>query len=235
MDQEKTKVWAHRGASGYAPENTLDAFRKAVEMGADGIELDVQMTKDGELVVIHDETIDRVSNGKGWVKDYTYEELKKFNFNKTHQEYTKEEIPTLEQVYLLIKPTNLTINVEIKTGIVFYPGIEERVLERSIAFYHDALGLEPVRRKEAADGSFILTFLGDGKTEFQLELTWLRDHPQKYDLGECEFHLALAVEDMEKAHALHEKLGCICYENPAMGIYFISDPDGYWIEIIPTK
>ena len=98
-------------------------------------------------------------------------------------------------------------------------------LERSIAFYHDALGLEPVRRKEAADGSFILTFLGDGKT----------DHPQKYDLGECEFHLALAVEDMEKAHALHEKLGCICYENPAMGIYFISDPDGYWIEIIPTK
>ena len=77
MDQEKTKVWAHRGASGYASENTLDAFRKAVEMGADGIELDVQMTKDGELVVIHDETIDRVSNGKGWVKDYTYEELKK--------------------------------------------------------------------------------------------------------------------------------------------------------------
>ena len=71
-------------------------------------------------------------------------------------------------------------------------------LERSIAFYHDALGLEPVRRKEAADGSFILTFLGDGKTEFQLELTWLRDHPQKYDLGECEFHLALAVEDMER-------------------------------------
>ena len=129
MDQEKTKVWAHRGASGYAPENTLDAFRKAVEMGADGIELDVQMTKDGELVVIHDETIDRVSNGKGWVKDYTYEELKKFNFNKTHLEYTKEEIPTLEQVYLLIKPTNLTINVEIKTGIVFYPGIEGRVLE----------------------------------------------------------------------------------------------------------
>ena len=110
MDQEKTKVWAHRGASGYAPENTLDAFQKAVEMGADGIELDVQMTKDSELVVIHDETIDRVSNGKGWVKDYTYEELKKINFNKTHLEYTKEEIPTLEQVYRLIKPTNLTIN-----------------------------------------------------------------------------------------------------------------------------
>ena len=109
MDQEKTKVWAHRGASGYAPENTLDAFRKAVEMGADGIELDVQMTKDGELVVIHDETIDRVSNGKGWVKDYTYEELKKFNFNKTHQEYTKEEIPTCRLPRLLTQQGLTTI------------------------------------------------------------------------------------------------------------------------------
>lgn len=128
MNKEKTKVWAHRGASGYAPENTLDAFKKAVEMGADGIELDVQMTKDGELVVIHDETIERVSDGTGWVKDYTYKELKKFNFNKTHPEFEKEEIPTLEQVYLLIKPTNLTINVEIKTGIVFYRDIEEWVI-----------------------------------------------------------------------------------------------------------
>lgn len=137
MNQEKTKVWAHRGASGYAPENTLDAFQKAVEMGADGIELDVQMTKDGELVVIHDETIERVSDGKGWVKDYTYNELKQFNFNKTHSEYEKEEIPTLEQVYLLIKPTNLMINVEIKTGIVFYPEIEERVLELT-----DRLGMK---------------------------------------------------------------------------------------------
>lgn len=108
-------------------------------------------------------------------------------------------------------------------------------LEQSLAFYREALGLEPVGRKEAPDGSFILTFLGDGKTDFRLELTWLRDHPQKYDLGECEFHLALDTADMETAHALHEKLGCICYENPAMGIYFISDPDGYWIEIVPEK
>ena len=108
-------------------------------------------------------------------------------------------------------------------------------LQKSEEFYEEALGLKEVRRKEAADGSFILVYLGDATTGYQLELTWLRDHPQKYDLGECEFHLALAVEDMEKAHALHEKLGCICYENPAMGIYFISDPDGYWIEIIPTK
>ena len=109
-------------------------------------------------------------------------------------------------------------------------------LDRSLAFYKQALGLTPVREKEAEDQSFKLVYLADAANSlFQLELTWLRDHPQKYDLGECEFHLALAVENMEKAHALHEKLGCICYEKPAMGIYFISDPDGYWIEIIPTK
>jgi len=108
-------------------------------------------------------------------------------------------------------------------------------LDKSLAFYRQALGLREARRVVPEDGSFVIVFLEDGHTGYQLELTWLRDHPQKYDLGECEFHLALAVEDMEKAHALHEKLGCICYENPAMGIYFISDPDGYWIEIIPTK
>ena len=108
-------------------------------------------------------------------------------------------------------------------------------LERSIAFYHDALGLEPVRRKEAADGSFILTFLGDGKTEFQLELTWLRDRTEPYDLGECEFHLAFVTDQFDALHALHQEMGCICFENPAMGIYFISDPDGYWIEIVPER
>ena len=108
-------------------------------------------------------------------------------------------------------------------------------LDKSLAFYKEALGLEPVRRKEAEDGSFVIVFLGDGQTDFRLELTWLRDHPQKYDLGECEFHLALRADDYEAAHKRHEEMGCICFENPKMGIYFISDPDGYWIEIIPTR
>ena len=108
-------------------------------------------------------------------------------------------------------------------------------LEKSIAFYNEALGLTPVSRKEASDGSFQIVFLGDGKTDFRLELTWLRDHPQPYDLGECEFHLALQAEDYEAAHAKHEKMGCICFENPSMGIYFISDPDGYCMEIIPSR
>ncbi len=108
-------------------------------------------------------------------------------------------------------------------------------LERSLKFYDEALGLRPVREKNAEDGSFKLVFLGDGVTGFQLELTWLRDRTEPYDLGEQEFHLAFKTEDMEAAHALHEKMGCICFENPKMGIYFIEDPDGYWIEIIPLR
>ena len=108
-------------------------------------------------------------------------------------------------------------------------------LERSLAFYRDALGLEPVREKVAADGSFRLVFLGDGKTGFQMELTWLADRAEPYDLGEGEFHVAFAVPDMAAAHAKHAAMGCICFENTAMGIYFIEDPDGYWLEIIPER
>lgn len=108
-------------------------------------------------------------------------------------------------------------------------------MEKSLAFYKEALGLEPMREKNAADGSYKIIFIGNDRSDFRLELTWLRDHPQKYDLGELEYHLALSAEDYEAAHALHEKMGCICFENHAMGIYFITDPDGYWIEIIPAK
>lgn len=124
----KTKVWAHRGASEYAPENTLEAFELAVEQGADGIELDVQLSKDGELVVIHDETVNRVSNHKGYVAEYTLKKLKTFNVNKRFPQYGKTTIPTLEEVYQLLKSTNLTVNVELKTSHNFYPGIEEKVI-----------------------------------------------------------------------------------------------------------
>ena len=108
-------------------------------------------------------------------------------------------------------------------------------LERSLAFYEEALELKPVREKNAGDGSFRLVFLGDGRSDFQLELTWLRDREAPYDLGEAEYHLAFETDDMDAAHARHEAMGCICFENPAMGIYFIEDPDGYWIEIIPPR
>ena len=108
-------------------------------------------------------------------------------------------------------------------------------LEKSLKFYEEALGLKEVRRKEAADGSFILVYLGDGKTPHQLELTWLRDRKEPYNLGENEFHLAFVTDDYEAAHAKHKAMGCIVYENPAMGIYFITDPDNYWLEILPAK
>lgn len=124
-----TKIWAHRGASGYAPENTLEAFALAVEQKADGVELDVQLTKDGKLVVIHDETIDRVSGEHGLVKDFTLEELKKLNVNRTIPGFQAVTIPTLEEVYDLLKGTGLAINVEIKSSIIWYPEIEKRVLE----------------------------------------------------------------------------------------------------------
>lgn len=121
-------VWGHRGASGYAPENTLSSFQKAYEMGADGIELDIQLSKDGKIVVIHDETIDRTTNGKGFVKDFTLQQLKSFNANATHPEYEYEQIPAMEEVFDLLKPTNMTVNIELKTGVYDYEGIEEKII-----------------------------------------------------------------------------------------------------------
>lgn len=108
-------------------------------------------------------------------------------------------------------------------------------LEKSIEFYKKALGFDIVREKEASDGSFKLVFMGDGTTSHLVELTWLRDMDRPYDLGDNEFHLAVRADNIEEAHALHEEMGCICFENPDMGIYFISDPDGYWIEICRSK
>lgn len=108
-------------------------------------------------------------------------------------------------------------------------------LQKSLDFYEKALGLKERRRSEAADGSFIIVYVGNEETGFELELTWLRDMDRPYNLGDCEFHLAFRVDDFEAAHKLHEEMGCICFENTAMGIYFITDPDGYWLEIVPTR
>ena len=108
-------------------------------------------------------------------------------------------------------------------------------LEKSLDFYKEALGLEVVRTKDASDGSFRLVYLGDGTTPHQLELTWLRDMDRPYNLGDNEIHLAFDVDDFDAAHAKHQEMGCICFENPKMGIYFIADPDGYWLEIVPGK
>lgn len=109
-----------------------------------------------------------------------------------------------------------------------------RDLDRSLAFYQQALGLTETRRINAPDGSFIIVYLSDGSTEHLLELTWLRDWDRAYNLGDNEFHLALTVDDFDAAHARHKEMDCICFENADMGIYFIADPDGYWVEIVPA-
>lgn len=106
-------------------------------------------------------------------------------------------------------------------------------LEASLAFYKQALGLVEVRRSEKPD--FTLVYLGDGTGSFSLELTWLHDRTQPYDLGECEFHLAFTTDEYDALHQKHQEMGCICFENTAMGLYFITDPDGYWIEIVPQR
>ncbi len=109
-------------------------------------------------------------------------------------------------------------------------------LDKSIRFYEEALGLKEVRRMEASDGSFILVYTGEEKTGFLLELTWLRDRKEPYDLGEGEFHLCMRVPgDYDAVRAYHKQMDCVCYENTDMGLYFISDPDGYWIEILPEQ
>lgn len=108
-------------------------------------------------------------------------------------------------------------------------------LEKSIHFYKEALGLEQTRRMEAEDGSFILVYLGDGTTSHLLELTWLKEWDRPYNLGDNEFHLAFTVDNYEEARKKHKEMDCIVYENEAMGIYFISDPDGYWLEVVPAK
>ncbi len=129
INMSRPLIWAHRGASGHAPENTLSAFDLAAKMGADGVELDIQLTKDGEIVVCHDEKIDRTSNGAGFVRDYTLAELKKFNFCNGNLFYEDATIPTMEEVFNLLDPTGLTINIELKTGVFFYPGIEEKIVD----------------------------------------------------------------------------------------------------------
>lgn len=108
-------------------------------------------------------------------------------------------------------------------------------LEKSLKFYEEALGLKEIKRITPESGDFIIAFLGDGTSKHLLELTWLRDFDRPYNLGDNEIHLAFVTDDYEAAHKKHKEMNCICYENEGMGLYFISDPDGYWIEIVPER
>ena len=108
-------------------------------------------------------------------------------------------------------------------------------LERSIAFYREALGLQIARTYDSPDGEFKLVYLTDAADTYQIELTWLKERSEPYQHGDNELHIAFVTDDFQAAYAMHAKMGCICYENTEMGIYFIQDPDGYWLEVVPEK
>lgn len=125
----KTKIYGHRGASGYAPENTLEAFQLAMEMGAEGIELDIHLTRDKQIIVTHDERIDRVSDGSGLISMLSLKDIKKHLFNRPHPEYTEARAPLLEEVLELVKPGKMSINIELKNSYNPYEGMESKCLE----------------------------------------------------------------------------------------------------------
>ncbi len=155
------KIWAHRGAGGwdtqYAPENTMPAFEKAVEMGADGIELDVQFSRDGEIVICHDETIDRTSDGEGAVRAYTLAELKAFNFCSVHPEFGFVEIPTLQEFLDFMGKYDFQLNIELKTGVYDYPGLEAATAEMVRGYgladrvLYSSFSIGSLRKLRAAD------------------------------------------------------------------------------------
>jgi len=175
------EIWGHRGAYHFAPENTLPGFQMAVHMEADGVEFDIQLTRDGEIVVIHDETVDRTSNGSGQVKDFTLSEIKKLNFNKTGLTPPPfMEIPTLGEVFELLVRTKLKINVELKTGVVFYEGLEEKalilakkygMLDRIVWSSFNHYSVQKVKKLEAAADIALLCGGGILVTAEQCEKT----------------------------------------------------------------
>lgn len=122
-------IWAHRGACRQAPENTLAAFERAVELGADGVELDVQRSADGVLVVCHDETVDRTSDGTGAISDLTFGQLRALRFANGFADHADALVPTLREVLDLLTPTRLVVNIELKNSVARYPGMESQVLD----------------------------------------------------------------------------------------------------------
>lgn len=146
-------------------------------------------------------------------------------------------LPTTWAIQESAPPKNIQQHMESKISAKFdHFNINVTDLERSIAFYREALGLEPCGEINGPDGAFKIVYLKNENSDFKLELTWLKEHPQPYDLGECEFHICLRVPgDYAATRATHKAMNCVCFENEEMGLYFISDPDGYWIEILPLE
>lgn len=192
----KTKIYGHRGVKGEYPENTMLGFKKALELGVDGLEIDVHLTKDGELVIIHDELLERTTTGEGWVKDATLSEIKAYSvgakfetFPKYERSWDLEKVPTLSELLDLLKPTNVELNIELKTYKCLYPGIEEKVLELVKAYgmedriIYSSFHLPTMRRLQKLDPTAKVAWLlaqpisnpGDYLKEMELEALHLHE------------------------------------------------------------
>lgn len=214
-----TKIWAHRGASAYAPENTLAAFELALEMGAEGIEFDVQRTADGHLVVIHDETVDRTSDGSGAVVDLTLEQLRRFDFSNGFEVPRRVGIPTLAEVLELCRPTDITINIELKDSVEAYPGMglealaaarDAGVVDRALfsSFNHDSLA---TLRGHVAPESLGLLYAGSYPAPWTYATGFGAGaiHPNLADVDSPRF--------VEAAHGVGIRVNCWTMgEKPAM-------------------
>ena len=202
------KVFGHRGASGYAPENTLEAFELAAKMGADGVELDVQIAKDGELVVAHDETIDRVANGQGLICELTTAQMKRLRFNKTHPEYENATIPTLREVCELLRPTGLWINIELKNSRIFYESLEEKcvklVYETGMAgrVFYSSFNHHSMRHMKQIDPALCCGLL----YEATMIEPWRYAHALGMDAIHPHFSELQIPEEAAQAHALGLKV-----------------------------
>ena len=179
------KIWAHRGASAYAPENTLEAFQLAIDMKADGIELDVHLSADGEVVVAHDEAVDRVSDGSGLICEMPLCELKKLDFGVRFPKHRGAQIPTLGEVYALIRPTGMTVNVELKTNVYEYEGIERKCAELAAKYgmagrvIYSSFHFESLGRVKEIDAALPVGLLYAKPLSVEEALSWRADavHP----------------------------------------------------------
>lgn len=159
------RIYAHRGCSGTYPENTLAAFRAAAELPITGVEIDVHLTIDDEIVVIHDEKVNRTTNGKGYVKDMTLSEVRKLDAGSWFSEvWAGEKIPTLDEVFDIFENTDHRLNIELKTDVFPYVGLIDKVLEKAekrgfsdriliSSFNHE--DVQTVRRKKSVEAAIL--------------------------------------------------------------------------------
>ena len=174
--KKMTKIYGHRGSKGEYPENTLLGFQKAIDMGVEGLEIDVHLTKDGELVVIHDETLHRTTDGEGRVKDHTLAEMKQLSvgnqfkhLEKYEASWDKEKVPTLQEVLRLLDGTDVELNIELKTTIYTYPGIEEKLLQ--------VVETYASKRKIVYSSFHFPTLMRIKRLDENAEIAWLLQQP----------------------------------------------------------